>query len=194
MKKNLTDLVLILDESGSMHGTESDVVKGTNALLDSQRSKDEETLITLVLFNDKVKRVFFRKNLNEISNLQNNMYKPSGCTALYDAIGQTVDSLRKTVDELDEINKPENVIFSIMTDGLENASKEYSQALVKEMIEHQKTEGWEFIFQAANIDTVETARSIGISEEDSVPFETSKDGMAKVFRVMGTAIDRKKKK
>lgn len=150
--KDLTELVIIIDKSGSMHGLEKDVVGGFNALIEEQ-SKEGETKVTTVFFNDRVIFVHEGVDIKEIKPLDGRSYQPGGCTALLDAIGDAISFIKAKHSKLKEEELPEHTIFSIMTDGLENASREYSYKRIKDMIELQKKCGWDFMFQAANIDT-----------------------------------------
>ena len=179
--KNLTELVIIIDKSGSMHGLEKDVVGGFNALIEEQR-KEGETKVTTIFFNDKVNIVHEGVNVKEIKPLNGRNYQPSGCTALLDAIGDAISLIKAKHSKLKEDELPEHTIFSIMTDGLENASREYSYKRIKDMIELQKKCGWDFIFQAANIDTEYEADRLGIDREMSMSFDADSEGVGRVMK------------
>ena len=129
--KDLTELVIIIDKSGSMHGLEKDVVGGYNALIEEQR-KEGETIVTSLFFNDNVKFVHEGVDIKEVKPLDGRQYQPSGCTALLDAIGDAISLIKAKHSKLKEEELPEHTIFSIMTDGLENASREYSYKRIKE--------------------------------------------------------------
>lgn len=179
--KVLTELVIIIDKSGSMHGLEKDVVGGFNALVEEQR-KEGETKVTTVFFNDKVNFVHEGVDIKEIKNLDGRSYQPSGCTALLDAIGDSISLIKAKHSKLKEKELPEHTIFSIMTDGLENASREYSYKRIKDMIELQKKCGWEFIFQAANIDTEYEADRLGIDRDMAMSFDANSEGVGRVMK------------
>ena len=179
--KDLTELVIIIDKSGSMHGLEKDVVGGYNALIDEQK-KEGETLVTSLFFNDNVKFVHEGVNIKEVKPLDGRQYQPSGCTALLDAIGDAISLIKAKHSKLKEEELPEHTIFSIMTDGLENASKEYSYKRIKDMIELQKKCGWEFIFQAANIDTEYEADRLGIDPDMAISFNADSEGVGRVMK------------
>ena len=179
--KDLTELVIIIDKSGSMHGLEKDVVGGFNALIEEQR-KEGETKVTTVFFNDKVNFVYEGADIKEIKNLDGRSYQPSGCTALLDAIGDSISLIKAKHSKLKEEELPEHTIFSIMTDGLENASREYYYKRIKDMIELQKKCGWEFIFQAANIDTEYEADRLGIDRDMAMSFDANSEGVGRVMK------------
>ena len=179
--KNLTELVIIIDKSGSMHGLEKDVVGGFNALIEEQR-KEGETKVTTIFFNDKVNIVHEGVDVKNIKPLNGRNYQPSGCTALLDAIGDAIALIKAKHSKLKEDELPEHTIFSIMTDGLENASREYSYGRIKDMIELQKKCGWNFIFQAANIDTEYEADRLGIDREMSMSFDADSEGVGHVMK------------
>lgn len=190
--KDLTELVIIIDKSGSMHGLEKDVVGGYNALIDEQK-KEGETLVTSLFFNDNVKFVHEGVNIKEVKPLDGRQYQPSGCTALLDAIGDAISLIKAKHSKLKEEELPEHTIFSIMTDGLENASKEYSYKRIKDMIELQKKCGWEFIFQAANIDTEYEADRLGIDPDMAISFNADSEGVGRVMKCCCAKISEKRK-
>lgn len=191
--KDLTELVIIIDKSGSMHGLEKDVIGGFNALLEEQR-KEGETIVTTVFFNDKVNFVHEGVNVKEIKNLDGRSYQPSGCTALLDAIGDSISLIKAKHSKLMEEELPEHTIFSIMTDGLENASREYSYKRIKDMIELQKKCGWEFIFQAANIDTEYEADRLGIDRDMAMSFNADSEGVGRVMKCCCAKINDSRRK
>ena len=176
--KDLAELVIIIDRSGSMHGLEKDVVGGFNALIEDQK-KEGETIVTTIFFNDTAKYVHERVDINQIPLLADKDYVPSGCTALLDAIGNAIGFIKEKRAGLKEEELPSHTIFSIMTDGLENASREYSYKNIKDMIEFQKSCGWDFIFQGANIDVEREADRMGIDRGMTMRFECSSKGIAK---------------
>ena len=193
MKKGLTELVIILDQSGSMHGLESDVVGGFNSLVESQIKSGGETLITTIMFSDTSDLVHNRTNAKSIKKLTENDYEPHGCTALLDAVGNAVCSLEKTHRNIKEDELPENIIFSIMTDGLENASIEYSKDMVKKLIESQRKIGWEFMFQAANIDAFDEGYKLGMDSKDISTFKADKVGVSLCMCQISKGIIEKRK-
>lgn len=174
--EKITELVIIIDKSGSMHGLEKDVIGGFNSLIEQQK-KEGNTKVTTVFFNDNVQVVNEGIDVNEISLLTEKDYNPRGCTALLDAIGNSISLIKSKHAKLTSEELPETVIFSIMTDGMENSSKEFSYSKIKEMIELQKKCGWDFIFQAANIDTEYEADRLGIDRKYAKSFKADVDGI-----------------
>lgn len=177
-KYDHVDLVMILDKSGSMHGMESDTIGGFNAMLDKQRKLDVKTDVTTVMFNNTQDYLHERKPLNEIKNITPEDYSPQGTTALLDTVGMTIDKVASYYAVNDKKNK---VIFAIITDGKENASKEYSRQNVKRLIEDKKEAGWEFIFLGANIDAFSEAGSIGIKADRVVQYKATAKGVRSNF-------------
>ena len=166
MKKGLTELVFILDRSGSMSGLESDTIGGFNSVLAKQKGEVGEANITTVLFDDKYELLHDRYNLEKVPMITGKEYFVRGSTALLDAIGETIHKMGNVQKYAAEDNRAEKVMFVIITDGMENASVKYSYDHIKNMIERQKNKyGWEFIFLGANIDAIETAGRFGIKED-----------------------------
>ena len=191
MKKNLTELVFILDRSGSMRGLEKDTIGGYNAMLDRQRRQEGEANITTVLFDDRYEKIHDRFSLDWVKDLTDKDYYVRGCTALLDAMGRTIHEMAQLQKHLPESERAEKVIFVITTDGLENASHEYSRSQVKRMIEYEREiYGWEFLFLGANMDAVAEAGSIGIQADRSVTFENDSQGIQTNYRVVGETISR----
>ena len=189
MKKNLTELVMILDRSGSMGGLESDTIGGYNSMLKKQREADGEVLVSTVLFDDRSEVLYDRVPLEKMPQMTEKEYYVRGCTALLDAVGGAVSHIGNVHKYAREEDRPEKTIFVITTDGLENASREYSSERVKKMIERQKEKyGWEFLFLGANIDAVETANQIGISADRAANFHSDKRGTALNYEVLADAV------
>ena len=182
MKKNLTELVFILDRSGSMYSLTEDTVGGFNSMIDKQRAQPGEALVSTVLFNDHSKVIHDRVNLSDVRPMTCEDYAPSGCTALLDALGSAIHHIGNVHKYARAEDVPEHTLFIITTDGFENASHRYSAEKVKEMIRRQKDKyGWEFLFLAANIDAVETAGRMGISADRAVNYVPDAKGQA-VYR------------
>ena len=160
------DLVLVLDKSGSMYGLESDTIGGYNAMIAKEKDLDVDTKVTTVLFNNKVDILTDRSNINSLSDMS---------TALLDAVGNTIAKISDTPGISDKDHK---VIFVIITDGLENASTEYSKATIQKMISDKKAQGWDFIFLGANIDAASEAQNLGI---DAVKYRNTSTGVQKNF-------------
>ena len=182
MKKGLTELVFILDRSGSMSGLEQDTIGGYNALLKKQKKEQGEATITTVLFDDQYELLHDRISLNGVSPITGKEYFVRGCTALLDAIGRTVDKIGNAQKHTAESERAEKVLFVITTDGMENASREYNYDKIKSMIERQKEKyGWEFLFIGANIDAVETADKFGISADRAANYHADGQGTKVVY-------------
>ena len=188
---NLTELVIIIDRSGSMHGLEKDVIGGFNSLIKEQ-AKEGEVKVTTIFFNDKIKFIHEQVDIQEIILLEDKDYIPSGCTALLDAIGDGISFIKASHSKLKEEEIPAHTIFSIMTDGMENSSNEYTYSRIKDMIELQKKCGWDFIFQAANIDVAKEADRLGISKDDALAFEASANGIERNMKYCSASILRKR--
>ncbi len=188
MKKDLTELVFILDRSGSMHGLESDTVGGYNALLDKQRKEDGEAIVTTVLFDDGYELLHDRIPLTGIADITTKEYYVRGCTALLDAVGRTITKVENARAHTLESQRPEKTLFVITTDGMENASKEYQLDIVKAMIDRCREKGWEFLFMGANMDAVKTAGAMGIAPERSVNYHADSAGTAATFASVACAV------
>ena len=182
---NLTELVFILDKSGSMSGMEEDTIGGFNSMLKKQQAAQGEALVTTVLFSNDLHRLHDRVPVGEVRALSDDDYRVGGCTALLDAIGTTIKHIAKIHKYARPEDVPGQTLFVITTDGLENASHSFSSDEVKRMIKKETEEyGWEFIFVAANIDAVETAKHFGIREERAVNFKQDQAGMELAFETM----------
>ena len=189
MKQNLTELVFIVDRSGSMGGLESDTIGGFNATLDKHRTAEGEAVVSTVLFDNETKVLHDRIPIAKVPAMTERDYQVRGCTALLDAVGGAIRHITRVHGYLPEEYRPEHTIFVITTDGYENASRRYDYATVKRMIEEKKETGWEFLFLGANIDAVETAARYGISEDRAVTYRSDHEGQALNFQVMGDAVE-----
>ena len=189
MNKNLTELVFILDMSGSMGHLTDDTVGGFNSVLKEQANKDGEVFVTTYLFNNDSRMLHDRLPIAEVPAMTNADYRAAGCTALIDALG---DAIRHIVS-IHRYARPEDIpahtIFVVTTDGMENASHKYSSDQVKKMITHEQEKyGWEFIFLAANIDAVETAGRYGIRSERAVNYRDDSLGTTRVYESINHAV------
>ena len=160
MKNGLTELVFILDRSGSMGGLESDTIGGFNGILQKQKKEEGEANVTTVLFDDQIEIIHDRFSIDIVKPLTDADYYVRGCTALLDAVGSNVKKVENIQNRLPEELRAEKIIFVITTDGQENSSQEYSSNMVKKMIEKNQEKGWQFLFLGANIDAVEEAEKI----------------------------------
>jgi uncharacterized protein YegL len=189
MKKGLTELVFILDKSGSMSGLESDTIGGYNSMLKKQQSIEGECHITTVLFDNYYELLHDRIDIKAVSLITEKEYQVGGSTALLDAIGNTIHKIGNAQKHTAENYRAEKVMFVIITDGEENSSREYSAEKVKAQIERQKTKfGWEFIFLGANIDAVQTARRFGIAPDRAIDYLADSEGTELNFKVMASAV------
>ena len=189
MKKNLTELVMILDRSGSMGGLESDTIGGYNSMLKKQREEDGEVLVSTVLFDDRSEVLYDRVPLEKMPQMTEKEYYVRGCTALLDAVGGAIRHIASVHKYAREEDRPEKTIFVITTDGLENASREYSYGRVKKMVEQQKEKyGWEFLFLGANIDAIETAGRFGISADRAANYNSDREGTALNYEVLAETV------
>ena len=189
MKNNVTELVFILDRSGSMAGLESDTIGGFNAMIEKQKKQEGECYVSTVLFDDESKVLHDRVKLGRIKPMTDDDYTVRGCTALIDAIGGAIHHIGNIHKYARPEDVPQNTMFVITTDGMENASHKYTSDEVKAMIERQKEKyGWEFLFIGANIDAVETARNIGISRERAANYCASARGTADLFDAIAGAV------
>jgi len=189
MKKNLTELVFILDRSGSMAGLESDTIGGFNAMIDKQKKADGEALVSTVLFSNENTVIHDRVDVHKVAPMTDGDYQVYGCTALLDAIGQAIHHIGNVHKYAREEDRPEKTVFVITTDGMENASHLYTADEIKAKIERQKQKyGWEFLFLGANIDAVETARSFGISEDRAVSYRSDSKGTRLNYEAVGDAV------
>ena len=188
MKNNITELVFILDRSGSMAGLESDTIGGFNSMIEKQKKQDGGCYVSTVLFDDESEVLHDRVKLGDIPKMTDNDYTVRGCTALIDAIGGAIHHIGKLHKYFGE-SAPEHTMFVITTDGQENASHKYTSEQVKKMIERQKEKyGWEFLFIGANIDAVETAASFGIARNRAVNYRADEKGTRVLYETMAAPI------
>ncbi len=189
MKNNITELVFILDRSGSMSGLEGDTIGGFNSLIEKQRRQDGECYVSTVLFDNVSEVLHDRVRLSEIRKMTEDDYTVRGCTALIDAIGSAIHHIATIHKYARREDVPEHTMFVIMTDGMENASRKYSSREVKRMIEKEKKKyGWEFLFIGANIDSVETAGHFGIGADRSANYHADGKGTAVVFEAVADTV------
>lgn len=178
MEKNgITEIIFVIDKSGSMCGLESDTIGGFNSMIAKQKKQKGKCFVSTVLFNDKSELIHDRIEISDVKPLTEKEYTVNGCTALVDAVGDAIKHISDVHRYIREEDVPEHTMFVITTDGLENASHSYSSDEIKEMIEKKKKEsGWEFIFIGANIDAVETAGRYGIDEDRAVNYVHDSEG------------------
>lgn len=189
VKKNLTELVFILDRSGSMFNLVSDTIGGFNSMIESQKKELGEAYVTTVLFDDYYELLHDHINLREIHPITDEEYYVRGCTALLDAIGKTINSIGARLNDTPEDERPDKVIFVIMTDGYENKSKEFTKSQVKEMVEHQQNKySWTFMFLGSDIDAVAEAKSLGINSDFARSHTHTSVGTQSVYNAVSNAV------
>ena len=189
MKKNCTEMVFILDRSGSMAGLEADTIGGFNGMIERQKKEEGEAFVSTVLFSNESRVLHDRVDLFHIRPMTDREYYVGGCTALIDAIGGAIHHIGNVHKYAREEDRPEHTIFVITTDGMENASHRYTSDEVKAMVQRQKEKyGWEFLFLGANIDAVETAAHFGIDEDRAVTFHNDSYGQALNYAEVSEAV------
>ena len=189
MKKGLTELVFIIDRSGSMSGLEADTIGGFNGLLEKQKREEGEAYVSVVLFDDRTEVLYDRIDIRKVEPMNDTQYYVRGCTALLDAVGGAIHHIGNVHKYAREEDVPEKTLFIITTDGLENASRVYSYDKVRSMIERRKEENhWEFLFLGANIDAVQVAGRFGIKANRAVRYEHDEIGTRLNYEVMSKAV------
>ena len=189
MRKGLTEIVFILDRSGSMSGLEADTIGGFNSMIEKQQKEEGEAYISTVLFDDQTEVLYDRVPIGKVEPMNDNQYYVRGCTALLDAVGGAIHHIGNVHKYARPEDVPEKTLFIITTDGMENASRRYDYRKVKKMVEHQKEKyNWEFIFLGANIDAIEVAGRFGVSASRAVRYECDSEATALNFNVMSNII------
>ena len=189
MKKNLTELVFILDRSGSMAGLEGDTIGGFNAMIEKQRGEPGEAVISTVLFDNETEVIHDRVSLDRVPALTEKEYDVRGCTALLDAVGGAIHHIGNVHKYAREEDRPEKTLFVITTDGMENASRRYTYDKVKAMIERQREKyGWEFLFLGANIDAAREAARFGIRADCAADYHADSIGTEAVYESVCEAV------
>ncbi|MBR2309239.1 MAG: hypothetical protein IKA47_01725 [Oscillospiraceae bacterium] len=189
MEKNLTELVFILDRSGSMAGLEKDTIGGFNSMIEKQKKEDGEALISTVLFDHESIVIHDRIPLQDMQPMTEKEYFVRGCTALLDAVGCAIHHIGNVHKYIREEDRPEKTLFVITTDGMENASHQYSYDKLKAMIEERKEkQGWEFIFLGANIDAAKEAARFGIDPDRAADYHADTLGTGAVYEAMSDAV------
>ena len=188
MKKNLTELVFILDRSGSMAGLESDTIGGFNAMIEKQKAEPGEAYVSTVLFDNEAQVIHDRVRLEKVNPLTRKEYFVRGCTALLDAVGGAIHHIGNVHRYAREEDRPERTLFVITTDGMENASRRYSYEKVKAMIAEKKEAGWEFLFLGANIDAAREAARFGIDEDHCADYLADSQGTGVIYEAVSETV------
>ncbi len=189
MRKGLTEVVFILDRSGSMAGLEADTIGGFNAMIKKQCKEDGEAYISTVLFDDQSEVLYDRVPVSKVEAMNDRQYYVRGCTALLDALGGAIHHIANVHKYAREEDRPEKTLFIITTDGMENASRRYSFNKVKQMVELEKEKyGWEFLFLGANIDAIEVAGRFGIGADRAINYECDRAGTALNYQVLSDTV------
>ena len=189
MKKNLTEIVFILDRSGSMAGLEDDTIGGFNAMIQKQKVEEGEAYVSTVLFDNHTEVIHDRVDIQKVGPMTWKDYYVRGCTALLDAVGKSIHHIGNVHKYARDEDRPEKTIFVITTDGMENASRQYSYERVRKMIEHEKEKyGWEFLFLGANIDAAKEAARFGITEECAANYHADHQGTSVIYEAMSEAV------
>ena len=189
MKKGLTEMVFILDRSGSMAGLEADTIGGFNSMIEKQKKEEGEAYVSVVLFDDENEVIYDREDIRKVEPMTDRQYYVRGCTALLDAVGGAIRHIGNVHKYAREEDVPEKTIFIITTDGLENASREFSYEKVRRMIERQKEKyHWEFMFLGANIDAVKEAGRFGIAPNRAVRYENDSAGTRLNYEVVSDIV------
>lgn len=186
--KDYTEIVFILDRSGSMQGLEEDTIGGFNSVLTQQKELDGEAVVSTVLFDDRTEVICDRKSIADVHPLTRKEYYVRGCTALLDAVGGAIDHITKVQKILPKSHRAKNVLFVITTDGMENASHKYDYKSVKKLIEKKTKKGWEFLFMGANIDAAAEAAKMGITADYAQEYCADGDGVQAVYGSMANAL------
>lgn len=189
MKNGYTDISIVLDRSGSMESVKSDTIGGFNAFLDDQKKAGGEATITLAQFDDVYEVLYFALPIVDAKRLDSATFVPRGSTALLDAIGRTIHDTGKRLEAMPEGERPEKVIFVIVTDGEENASKEFTAAQVNDLITHQREKyNWEFVFLGANQDAITTAANLGIAGAASLTYAANSKGVQGAYASLSRSV------
>lgn len=185
--KDYTEIVFILDRSGSMSGLEKDTIGGFNSVLAQQKEMEGEAIVSTVLFDDRIDVICDRKDIQEVQPMTSKEYYVRGCTALLDAVGGAIDHVTKVQKILPKSHRAKDVLFVITTDGMENASRKYDYKAVKQLIEKKTKKGWEFLFMGANIDAAAEAARLGIAADRAATYLADETGTQAVYESVAAA-------
>jgi uncharacterized protein YegL len=189
MKKGYTHVAFLLDRSGSMDSIKSDTIGGFNSFINDQKEDDTKCTFTMVQFDNEYEVLHDFKDIQKVKNLTKNTYKPRGSTALLDALGNLIVTTGEKLLDMDENDRPEKVLFIILTDGLENASKEYTTSQIMEMIKHQEEKyNWKFVYLGANQDAIKEASKFGIDSINTLTFAYNEKGIKSSYATLSNVV------
>ncbi len=188
MNNKCTELIFVLDRSGSMSGLEESTIDGYNQVLDKQRKEVDSALVSTILFDDDSVMLHQRENIKTVRPLTRHDYVTQGCTALLDAVGSTIHFFTRTHLETPEESRPDKTLMVILTDGMENSSREYDRERVNRLISQKREAGWEILFMGANIDAVKAAQDIGISEDFACDYHADLEGTTLNFEAINNVV------
>jgi uncharacterized protein YegL len=193
MNNDLVEIACIVDRSGSMGAITSDAIGGFNVFLAAQKAEPGSARFTLVLFDHEYEVVHEGVSINDVRDLTAHTYQPRGTTALLDAVGRTIDAIGARLAKTPEADRPHKVIVAILTDGMENASCDYTYEKVAQMIEHQRNVyGWEFVFLAANQDAIASAGKLSIAANDAINFQATGEGVRHAYAAMSSTVSERR--
>jgi hypothetical protein len=185
--KNKTDITFVIDRSGSMMSVWNETITGFNHFIKTQKETEGEASLTLIQFDDKYEVNYVAKDIKTVPDLTGATYTPRGCTALLDAIGKAITTTGVRLNTMSQEARPDKVIFVILTDGAENASREYSKDAINKMITHQKEKyNWDFVFLGANQDAIATGASLGLSRGQTLTYDSTAKGTDRLFATLST--------
>lgn len=188
-KKNITEIVVILDRSSSMSVIRNDVIGGYNTFLESQKDlKSGKAYISLVQFDHEYEPVYFSKNIEDTPKLDTTTYVPRGSTSLLDAVGRTILDVEARIDSKKKKDKPNKVIILVITDGQENASLEFDKTRITDMIKEQELKGWTFMYLSADVNAFDDAHSLGISKDQTIFFDSTHEGTRKMYHTVTRSV------
>jgi uncharacterized protein YegL len=189
MNEKLTEIVFIIDQSGSMSGLENDTIGGFNSMIQKQKNTEGEAIVSTILFNHKINVVHDRIDIKEINNMTSNDYQPNGTTSLLDAIGSSITHIIHVYADTLKEDRPSKVVFAITTDGMENSSQNFSYRKIKQLIEEtQQQYHWEFLFLGANIDAFNEGKKLGIDKDRIALYTNDHEGIKRNYRAINNAI------